>query len=387
LQEDVLGVYQEVGRVFDESEDLTIGIEEEFQVLDGSSLGLVSRYDELKAEGDASFGRQLVYSELIQSEVEINSDKSATFIEARDDLRVKRIALSKAAQKLGLALCASGVHPFSLWEDQTFIDSPHYRQVVDRLQYVAWTNNTFGMHVHVGVRGAERAIKVHDAYRSYLPLLLALSSSSPFFRGRETGLHSTRAQVFVRAFPRCGVPDAYGSWRAYADYAQMLFETGSVSEPTQIWWTLRPHHRYGTLEIRAPDAQPDFGESMALAALAVGLAADLLDRYDAGEPLVSHENRLLEENRWRALRFGLEGRLIDLESHREVEAREVVAGLLERCSGVARRLGLQDEFARVGRMLTEGNSSQRQLELRRQGASIEEIHRLMVAETMSSAGC
>jgi glutamate---cysteine ligase / carboxylate-amine ligase len=380
-------VYEEVGRVFEESEDLTIGIEEEFQILDGSSLALASRFGELKAEADRAFGRPVVFTELIQAEAEINTDKAASFAEAREDLRAKRLVLARTAQRLGLAVCSSGVHPFSLWEDQTFIDSPHYLQVVERLQYVAWTNNTFGMHVHVGVRGAERAIRVHDAFRSYLPVLLALSASSPFFRGRQTGLHSTRAQVFVRAFPRCGIPDAYGDWRSYADYAQMLFDTGSVTEPTQIWWTLRPHHNYGTLEIRAADAQSDFGESMAVAGFAVALLADLLERHDTGELLPVHENRLLEENRWRALRFGLDGRMIDLERRDEIDLRDEVSRLLEQCAPAAVRLGVQGELARVERMLAQGNSASRQLELHRQGATIEEIHRLLVAETMSSAGC
>jgi carboxylate-amine ligase len=371
--------------VFAEGEDLTVGLEEEFQILDGGSLELTSRYADLKNRADELFGQPLVFSELIQSEAEINSRKSETFAGAREDVRRKRAVLGRAADELGLAVCSSGVHPFSDWREQRFIDSPHYEQVVERLQYVAWTNNTFGLHVHVGVRGADRAIRIHDAYRSYLPGLLALSASSPFYLGRDTGLHSTRAQVFMRAFPRCGIPDAYGDWAKYAEYAQLLYDTNSVSEPTQIWWTLRAHHTYGTLEIRATDAQPDFRDSMALAAFAVALVADLLDRDDRGEALRVDENRYLEENRWRALRYGLEGRMIDLERRVEVATVEFLRRLLEDVSGVAARLSLEDDLARVEKLLKDGNSAQRQLALYRDGVDIPSIHRLNVEETMALA--
>lgn len=377
-------ILEEVGRVFDEGQDLTIGIEEEFQILDGGTLELTSRYDDLKACGDALFGGPLVFSELIQSEAEINSAKSANFAEARVDMLRKRRALVTAAEGLGLKLCATGVHPFSPWREQRFIESPHYREVVERLQYVAWTNNTFGLHVHVGVRGADRAVHIQDAYRSFLPLLLAVSASSPFLDGLETGLHSTRAQVFMRSFPRCGIPDRYGDFATYADYAQLLYDTGSVTEPTQIWWTIRTHHTYGTLEIRATDAQPSFADSMALAGFAVALVGLLMERYDRGEPLVVEENRFLEENRWRALRYGLDGKMIDNQSRSEVPTVTALRRLLEEVAPVAARLGVEGELTRVERMLGEGNSTQRQLRLRGQGLEIHEIHRLMVEETMTS---
>ncbi len=375
-------IYEDVGRLFEDSVDLTVGIEEEFQILDGSTLELTGRFEELKAEADARFGRPLVVGELICSEAEINSAASASFEEARADMRRRRSTLIEAAAARGLALCATGVHPFSHWEDQSFIQTPHYRKVVETLQYVAWTNNTFGLHVHVGVRGADRAVAVCDAFRSLLPPLLALSASSPFFRGIETGLHSTRAQVFIRSFPRCGIPDAYGDWAGYADYAQLLYDTGCVTEPTQIWWTVRTHHKFGTLEVRIADAQPDFEASMAIAGFIVALAGTLLDEYDRRGRLVVHETRFIEENRWRALRWGLDGRLIDLETRREKPAIETVARLVERAAPTAGRLGLEGELAGIERMLREGSCAQRQLALFHEGSDLASIHRGMVQETM-----
>ncbi|MHB8868697.1 MAG: carboxylate-amine ligase [Thermoleophilia bacterium] len=375
-------ILEEVGRIFDAGEDLTVGIEEEFQILDGSTSALANRFGELKVEADACFGAPLVIGELIQSEAEINTAPSRTFADAREDIRRRRTVLVESARALGIALCATGVHPFSRWEDQSFIQTPHYLKVVETLRYVAWTNNTFGMHVHVGVRGADRAVALCDAFRSLLPPLLALSASSPFFEGRKTGLHSTRAQVFIRSFPRCGVPDAYGDWKGYADYAQFLYDTGCVTEPTQIWWTVRTHHTYGTLEIRIADAQPRWEDSMAVAGLTVALVGALMDRYDRNGVVPVHEGRFIEENRWRALRDGLDGRMIDLDKRIEIPAVETIRNLVGQAEEAAARLGLEGELAHVERMLREGNTAQRQLRMQEDGVDLLDIHRLMVAETM-----
>jgi len=379
---DYVRIYEDVGRVFAAGRDLTVGIEEEFQILDESTLALTPRFADLRASGDARFGGPLVVGELIQSEAEINSRACDSFSEVRDDMLARRTVLIAAAESQGLKLCATGVHPFSRWEEQEFIDTPHYRRVVESLQYVAWTNNTFGMHVHVGVKGPDRAIAVCDALRSYLPELLALSASSPFFWGRESGLHSTRAQVFVRSFPRCGIPDIYRDWASYAEYAQFLYDTGCVTEPTQFWWTIRPHHTYGTVEVRVADAQPRLEESMALAGLTVALIACLLERYDREGRLLTHENRFIEENRWRALRFGLAGNLIDLDKRREVPASEMIRRLAAEVTDCAIRLGIEPELAQVERMVAEGNSAQRQLDLWHGGVGLLDIHRRMVDETM-----
>lgn len=380
--EALVSVAEDVRRLFDEGRDLTVGIEEEFQLLDSESLELTGRFEELRRLADARFAAPLVVGELIQSEAEVKTDPGETFADARADLWRRRLALARAADELGMRLGSTGVHPYSLWEDQQFIDSPHYQRVVAGLQYVAWTNNTFGMHVHVGVRGADRAIAVCDAFRTYLPTLLALSASSPFHRGYRTGLHTTRAQVFLRSFPRCGIPDAYGDWEAYADYAEFLYGTGSVREPTQIWWTLRAHHLYGTMEVRIADAQPLFADSIGLAGLTVALVGDLMERHDRGEQLPVYAGRFLEENRWRAVRNGLSGELIDLETGRPEPAVDAVRRLVARAESRAAELGVTAELERVEDLLQRGNWAQRQIEMYASGLDLREIHRRMVAETM-----
>src|ERR671923_1013878 len=212
---------------FDSGSDLTVAVEEEFAVLDPETHGLVNRFEEFF---DAAQGTELeghLVGELIASEVEIRTGRCETFAEAAATMADRRRQLIELAGRLGTSLGSTGTHPWSPWQEQAIIDTPHYRRVEEGLRYVAWRNNTFGIHVHIGVRGADRAIAVCDALRSYLPELLALSASSPFSEGRYTHLHSTRTQIFTRMFPRCGVPDAYGDWKEYERYVRLLYDTGS----------------------------------------------------------------------------------------------------------------------------------------------------------------
>src|SRR5947208_977728 len=197
-------------------------------------------------------------------------------------------------------------------EEFSLIDPPHYRLNDEVLRYVAWRNNSFGQHVHVGINGPDRAIRVCAALRNYLPELLALSASSPFVEGVFSGLHSARTQIFTRMFPRCGIPDAFSGWDEWETYVRFLYETRSITEHTQIWWSVRPHLAFPTVEIRICDAQPDLGESRSLAALAYALTARIARALDDGEPLLDYPHRLIEENFWRAIRYGLAGELIDL---------------------------------------------------------------------------
>src|SRR5438445_12637552 len=209
---------------------------------------------------------------------------------------------------------STGTQPWARWQDQRIIDTPHYRRNDEILRYVVWRNNTFGLHVHVGIRGADRAIAVCNALRNFLPELLALSASSPFVEDVNSGLHSARTEIFTRMFPRCGVPDAYDGWQGFEDYVRFLYATGSITEHTQIWWSVRTHLAFPTVEIRICDAQPDLEESRSLAALCYALTARIARALDEGEPLPDHPHRLIEENFWRATRYGLTGELIDLAS-------------------------------------------------------------------------
>jgi carboxylate-amine ligase len=284
-------------------------------------------------------------------------------------MAARRAALQSLARENGVALGATGAHPWSRWQDQRIIDTPHYRRNDEILRYVVWRNNTFGHHVHVGIRGADRAVAVCDALRGFLPELLALSASSPFVEEVDTGLHSARTQIFTRTFPRCGVPDPYGSWRAFEEYVAFLYATRSIDEHTQLWWSVRPHLAYPTVEIRICDAQPDLAESQSLAALGYALAARCARALDEGEPIVELPRRLIEENLWRAIRYGLSGELIDFARGEPIPARARLEQLIEWVSPVADEIGATPFLA-----IPAANAAERQLALWQEGASLEQIY-------------
>src|SRR3954447_26504152 len=270
---------------FAASTDWTVGLEEEFAVLDPDTLDLVPRFEELRdsaAESDAVL-HESISGELISSEIEIRSGRGQDFHDALARQRDVRRRLFERAAAHGLALGSTGTHPWADYREQPNIDTEHYRRVVEGLQYVARRNNTFALHVHVGVRGADRAIAVCDRLRPVLPTLLAISANSPFMDGRDSGLHSARTQSFTKSFPRCGVPDPFGDWPAWADYVDLLVRTNSIVEFTQLWWSVRVHHEFGTVEVRICDAQTSGAESDALAALIVACVRRALEEIDAGQ--------------------------------------------------------------------------------------------------------
>jgi carboxylate-amine ligase len=262
-----------------------------------------------------------------------------------------------------------GTHPWSPWREQRIIDTPHYRRNDELLRYVVWRNNTFGLHVHVGIRGPDRAIAVCNGLRGFLPELLALSASSPFVEGVFTYLHSARTQIFTRMFPRCGVPDAYEGWGGFDAYVRALYETGSIDEHTQLWWSVRPHLAYPTVEIRICDAQPDVAEAQSLAALCYSLAARIARAVDEGERVPDHSHRMIEENFWRALRYGLSGELIDLETLRVRPARAAVEELIEWVLPVAEELGAAPFLT-----VPAANSAERQIARHWSGSAMEQIY-------------
>ncbi len=248
-------------------DDFTVAVEEEFALLDPGTLDLVNRFEDVKAAAAGTEVDPHLVGELIASEVEVKTGRCASFAEIPAVMAECRAQLAAVVEPLGLALCAVGTHPWADWKEQRIIDTPHYRRNDQLLQYVVWRNNTFGLHVHVGIRGADRAIAVHNGLRAFLPELLALSASSPFVENVDTGLHSARTQIFTRFFPRCGVPDWYEGWDGFERYVRFLYETGSITEHTQLWWSVRPHLAFPTVEIRICDGQPDFAEAVSLAAL------------------------------------------------------------------------------------------------------------------------
>jgi carboxylate-amine ligase len=267
----------------------------------------------------------------------------------------RRTQLGALADAHGIGLAATGTHPWSRWQDQRIIDTPHYRRNDELLRYVVWRNNSFGIHVHIAVRGADRAVAVCNAFRNVLPELLAVSASSPFVEDVVTGLHSVRTEIFTRMFPRCGVPDAYDGWDDFERYARFLFDTRSIDEHTQMWWSVRPHLAFPTVEVRICDAQPDLRDAQSLAALMYALGARFARAIDEGEPLRSLPHRLIEENTWRAIRYGLSGELIDFDRGDVVPARARIERLIEWVAPVAGEIGAEPFLA-----VPAANSAERQ---------------------------
>jgi carboxylate-amine ligase len=363
---------------FDGGTDLTIAVEEEFALLDPETLTMVNRFEELKAAAAGTPVDEHLVGELIASEAEVRTGRCEGYAEASELMGVRRGQLAEVAGGLGLALGATGAHPWARWQDQRIIDTPHYRRNDELLRYVVWRNNTFGLHVHVGIRGADRAIAVHDGLRSFLPHLLALSASSPLVEGVNSGLHSARTEIFTRMFPRCGVPDPYGNWNAFDAYVRLLYETGSIDEHTQIWWSVRPHLAYPTVEIRICDAQPDLAESRALVAYAYGLTARIARAVDEGEPLPDPPPRLIEENMWRAIRYGLSGGLFDLGTLEVRPARAELERLAEWIVPVADELG-------IGLSIPGANAAERQIARVEEGWSLEEVYAEQVRPGLGGA--
>jgi glutamate---cysteine ligase / carboxylate-amine ligase len=354
---------------FETGTDFTLAVEEEFALLDPHTLELTDRFEQVYAAALETELAPNVVGELIASEVEVRTGKCSEFGEAAAAMHERREQLQFVARELQIGLGGTGTHPFSDWREQRIIDTPHYRRNDEILRYVVWRNNTFGLHVHVGIAGADRAIAVHDAVRNFLPELLAFSASSPFVEGVNSGLHSARTEVFTRMFPRCGIPDPYRTWQGWHDYVAFLYRSGSITEHTQIWWSVRPHLAYPTIEVRICDGQPDLGDAQSLAALCYALVVRCARAYDEGEPLPDLPHRLLEENMWRAIRWGLSGELLDLASGEPVAARRRIEQLIDWVAPVAEEIGAAAYLS-----VPERNAAERQIARFEEGADLKEIY-------------
>lgn len=369
---------------FASSTDFTVGLEEEHQLLDPSTMALVQRFEDVFDSAPAGLRPHLA-GELITSEIEYKTNPHASFAGAARELAEGRLAVIRHAESLGIATAITGCHPFSPWQDQRIIDTPHYERVAGELGYIAWINNTWSQHIHVGLRDADRAIRVCTAMRSVLPEILALSANSAVYLGRLTRLHSTRTSLFTRSFPRCGIPDPLMDFDEYADFVRLLERTGSIVESTQIWWSIRPHHDFGTIEVRIADGQTDLVEGLGILALSLALVARFAEAYDAGEPLPAHPGRLLEENLWRAQRHGIGGKMIDFATGEERSTGDAVRALLDFTAPVHDRLGLGPFLAAVPVMLDQGNGAQRQIRAMESGEDLVAMHAQAAERTRRSA--
>ena len=351
----------------------TLGVEEEFQIVDPGTWQLRSHVTELLASTAATFGDQ-VKRELHQSIVEVGTKICTNVAELAEEIIRSRRGLADAAERVGLRVAAAGTHPFSSWTDQVISPGERYDTIVEELQLLARSLLIFGLHVHVGIPDRALTIELMNEARYFLPHLLALSTSSPFWMGHDTGLKSYRTTVF-RRFPRTGIPDRFESWSEYQDYVNLLIELHCLDNAKKIWWDIRPHPTFGTLEFRVCDVPTAPRATIAIAALAQAVIVKLykLRRRNLGFRL--YHRRLIEENKWRAARWGLDGKLIDFGRRREVPMRDLALELLEFVDDVVDELDSRREVEYVREILRDGTSADRQLAVYRETGDLKAVVR------------
>jgi carboxylate-amine ligase len=360
----------------------TVGVEEEFQIVDPDTWGLRSHVSELLASSAPAFGDQ-VKREMHQSIVEVGTKICSGIEELAEEIIRNRRDLADAAERVGLRIAAAGTHPFSNWMDQVISPGERYENIVEELQQLARSLLIFGLHVHVAVPDQSSMIELMNEARYFLPHLLALSTSSPFWMGRDTGLKSFRTTVF-RRFPRTGIPDHFQSWSEYESYVNTLIELHCIDNGKKIWWDLRPQPAFGTLEFRICDVPTAPRASIAIAALAQAIIVKLyrLRRRNLG--FRRYHRALIEENKWRAARWGIDGKLIDFGNRREVPMRDLALELLEFVDDVVDELSSRREVDYVRTILKEGTSAEKQVQTYRETGDLRAVVRALVEETRES---
>jgi carboxylate-amine ligase len=361
----------------------TIGVEEEFQIVDPTTWELRSHVSELITSGAPALGEQLK-QEMHQSIVEVGTRICGDIHELRSDIFRTRRELTGAAERVGLAIAAAGTHPFSDWKDQVLTPGVRYDKIVEELQQLARALLIFGLHVHVAVPDRATTIDLMNMVRYFLPHLLALSTSSPFWMGRDTGLKSYRTTVF-RRFPRTGVPDHFASWGEYEAHVQTLVQLHCIDDAKKIWWDVRPHPTFGTLEFRVCDVTTRPEDAVMIAALCQAIVVKLHKLYTRNQGFRLYRRALIEENKWRAARWGLDGMLIDFGRRAEVPMRALALELLEFVDDVVDELGSREAVEHVHTVLREGTSADRQLAVFRETGDLVAVVRHIVNETRESA--
>lgn len=361
--------------------EFTIGIEEEFQIIDRSTNQLRSHVTQILQEGEEILGDQ-IKPEMLQSVVEVGTKICADIKEAREELIQLRCSLAALCEPAGLTIAGSGTHPMADWRDQAVTPKDRYLAIAHDMGDVAREMVIFGIHVHIYAGdNPDRAIDVFNEARYFLPHLLALSTSSPFWIGRLTGLKSYRLAVFSQ-MPRTGMPDTFKSWAEYQSFIDLLVQTGCIEDGTKIWWDLRPHPKFRTLEFRICDMQSRVEDSLALAALTQAIVAKLYDLRTKNLGFRQYPRAVLNENKWRAMRYGLDGKLIDLGQREEVDERKLIEELLAFVDDVVDDLNCREEIDHIGRMLETGTSADRQLHVWNETHSLEAVSQMIVEETM-----
>jgi carboxylate-amine ligase len=366
----------------------TIGIEEELMIVEPGSFELVNAIEPLLEDARAAAPAGDVGDikpELMESVLEIATRPAHNTAEAGIQLRALRRQVHDVAQLRGLTVASAGTHPFALWEDQRIASRLRYRELVNALRFVARQELIFGLHVHVGVDDADKAIHVANGMRVHLPVLLALSANSPFWRGDGTGMASTRLPIF-RAFPRVGVPPSYRDWADYEREIEFMMSSGVMEDYTYLWYDVRPHPRLGTVEIRACDAQTRVEHTLGLAALIQAMVKELCEHFDSGQHLGEYPWQMLDENRWLAARHGLDGELVDLPSNQRVATKELARRLLDRLRDHAQDLGSAAELDGIEDLLARGNGAARQTVVFEANHDLKEVMAEIVAATHGNGG-
>src|SRR3954451_16819168 len=357
----------------------SLGVEEEFQLLNSESFELTSRFDEVV---EAAGGDSRIKAELMQSVVEYATHVNSTVAEAIEEARGLRAQLRDAAAEGGTLIASAGTHPFSRYEHQDVTDQPRYMELIEAMQWVAERELIFGLHVHVGLDTADQAIAVANGLRTWLPELLALSTNSPFRHGRDAGLASTRIKVF-ETFPRSGLPPSFTSFAQFVDLVERGVKTNSFEDYTFIWWDLRPHPKLGTLEVRICDGQTRLESVAGRVALIQSLAATLAERYEREGALPSEPRPLVEENKWRAARYGLEAQLIDFARDEARPAREAALELVELALPAARRLGCESELNEIEHLCARGSGTEEQRRVEEDGGGLLAVTRWLAEQTVA----
>ena len=354
----------------------SLGIEEELMILDSETHELVNAIEALLQ----SSPRGQIKPELMESVLEISTDPCADMAEAGDQLRALRRQVAQIAAAKGMAVGSAGTHPFAMWEDQRIVARPRYRDIISALRFVARQELIFGMHVHVGVDGPDKAVHVANGMRIHLPVLLGLSANSPFWRAQVTGLASTRTPIF-RAFPRVGIPPTYDDWDDYVQQIEFMRRAGVIQDYTYLWHDVRPHANFGTVEIRVMDSQTHIEHALGLAALVQGMVKELAEHFDAGKQLSKYPFEMIDENKWLAARHGLEGELVDLPSSDRVTTRALARRLLDRMREHCQDLGSERDLEAVEDLLDRGNGAARQVVVYEANHDLREVMAEIVTAT------
>ena len=360
----------------------SIGIEEEYQTVDPETRDLRSHIQaEIVPKGKLLLSER-VKPELHQSVVEIGTGICQNIKQAKDEIRTIRGQVVRLARENGLCLCAGATHPFAQWRDQEIYPDDRYRILVEDMKIVARANLIFGLHIHIGVEDRETAIQLMNSARYFLPHILAISSNSPFWAGMDTGLKSYRCKVFDK-FPRTNIPDLYQSWSEFENFVNLLIRTNCIDDAKKIWWDIRPHPYYPTLEFRICDMPMRLDETIAIAALCQAVIAKLYRLHERNQTFRHYSRALIMENKWRASRYGLDGKMIDFGKQTEVPARELLKELLDFVRDVSEELGSWEEISYIKRISEEGTGADRQLRVYAETNDLKKVVDYMISETES----